>query len=49
MTTIHDAGNANKTVAHYIQKMELRKAKRTGILDLGATPGAAPEEDMINL
>ena len=48
MTTI-SVGIKNKTVAYYVCKMEIRKAKRTGILDLGATSGATPEEDMINL
>ena len=33
----------NKIVAHYVQKMELQKAKQTGILDTGSASGAAPE------
>ena len=49
MHTKTDTGITNKMVAHYVQKMEIQKAKRTGILDTGATSGAALEEDMTYL
>jgi hypothetical protein len=44
MATI-SAGTKNKAVA----ENEIQKSKQSGILDLGATSGAAPEEDMIDL
>jgi hypothetical protein len=35
----------NKVAAHWAQKMDNRRARKTGILDTGATLGVAPEED----
>ncbi len=35
----------NKVAAHWARKINNRKLRKTGILDLGATSGAAPEED----
>ena len=37
--------NLNKVAAHWARKIANRKARKTGILDLGATSGAGPEED----
>jgi hypothetical protein len=38
-------GPTNKAAAHWAQKIYNRKLRKTGILDTGATSGAAPEED----
>jgi hypothetical protein len=38
-------GLTNKAAAHWTQKIYNRKLHKTGILDTGATSGAAPEED----
>ncbi len=35
----------NKVAAHWAQKVISRRLHKTGILDTGATSGAAPEED----
>ena len=35
----------NKVALRWMRKLENRKASKTGILDSGATSGAAPEED----
>ena len=35
----------NKVAAHWERKINNRKLRKTGILDTGATSGAAPEED----
>jgi hypothetical protein len=35
----------NTVAAHWAQKLENRKAQRNGILDTGATSGAAPVDD----
>jgi hypothetical protein len=45
MTTTTATSPANKVVAHWAQKVINRKLQKTGILDDGATSGAAPEED----
>jgi hypothetical protein len=45
MNAIASKSPTNKTVAHCEQKMENRREQKTGILDTGATSGAAPEED----
>ena len=45
MTATTDIGTANKVVAHRAQKIKNRKLRKMGILDTGATSGAAPEED----
>jgi len=37
--------NLNKVAAHWARKIANRKTRKTGILDLGATSGAGPEED----
>ncbi len=38
-------GSTNKAAAHWAQKIYNRKLRKTGILDTGATSGAAPEEE----
>jgi hypothetical protein len=38
-------GPTNKAAAHWARKIYNRKLRKTGILDTGATSGAAPEED----
>jgi hypothetical protein len=45
MTATTDSGPANKVAAHWAQKIKNRKLCKMGILDTGATSGAAPEED----
>jgi hypothetical protein len=45
MTATTDIGPANKVAAHWAQKITNRKLRKMGILDTGATSGAAPEED----
>ncbi len=35
----------NKVAVHWAQKLKNRKAQRNGILDTGATSGAAPADD----
>ena len=37
--------NLNKVVAHWARNIANRKTRKIGILDLGATSGAGPEED----
>jgi len=38
--------NLNKVAAHWARKIANRKTRKTGILDLGATSGAGPEDDV---
>ena len=45
MSVLTDTHPANKVAAHWARKLENRKERKTGILDSGATSGAAPEED----
>ena len=45
MTATKDIGPANKVAVHWAQKIKNRKLHKMGILDTGATSGAAPEED----
>ncbi len=45
MSVLTDTRPGNKVAAHWARKLENRKEQRTGILDSGATSGAAPEED----
>ena len=45
MTATTDISLANKVAAHWAQKIKNRKLRKMGILDTGATSGAAPEED----
>ena len=45
MTATTDIGPANKVAAHWVQKNKNRKLHKMGILNTGATFGAAPEED----
>ncbi len=48
MITIADGQPTNKVAAHWACKLANRKARRYAFLDLGATSGAAPEEDESN-
>jgi len=45
MTSTTDIGPANKVAAHWARKIKNQKLRKMGILDTGATSGAAPEED----
>jgi hypothetical protein len=45
MTTTTATSPANKVTADWAQKVINRRLQKTGILDTGATSGAAPEED----
>ena len=45
MNAIASKSPTNKTTARWEWKMENRREQKTGILDTGATFGAAPEED----
>ncbi len=45
MIAIADDKPTNKVAAHWVHNLENRKACRYAFLDLGATSGAAPEED----
>ena len=45
MTATTDIGPANKVAAHWARKIKNRKLRKMGILNTGATSGAAPEED----
>jgi hypothetical protein len=49
MIAIADGQPANKVVAHWARKLANRKAHRYALLDLGATSGAALEEDKQDL
>jgi hypothetical protein len=40
-----DIGPTNKVAAHWARKINNRRLRKMGILDTGATSGAAPEED----
>jgi hypothetical protein len=45
MNATTDISWANKVAAHWAQQIKNRKLHKMGILDTGATSGAAPEED----
>jgi len=45
MTATTDIGSANKVVAHWARKIKNQMLRKMGILDTGATSGAAPKED----
>jgi hypothetical protein len=45
MTATTVTSLVNMVVAHWVQKIITRRLPKTGILDTGATSGAAPEED----
>jgi hypothetical protein len=45
MTTTTATSPVNMVAAHWAQKVINRRLQKTGILDTGATSGAAPEED----
>jgi hypothetical protein len=45
MLAIADGQPTNKIAAQWVRKLANRKACRFAFLDLGATSGAAPEED----
>jgi hypothetical protein len=45
MTATTATSPVNKVVVHWAQKVNNRRLRKTGILDTGATSGAAPEED----
>jgi hypothetical protein len=45
MNATTDIGPANKVAAHWARIIKNRKLRKMGILDTGATSGAAPEED----
>jgi hypothetical protein len=45
MCAIAHISPANKVTAHWVRKMDNQGARKAGILDTGATLGAAPEED----
>jgi hypothetical protein len=45
MTATTATSSVNKVTVHWAQKVNIRRLRRTGILDTGATSGAAPEED----
>ena len=45
MSVFTDTRPGNKVAAHWERKVENRRARKTGILDSGATSGAAPVED----
>jgi hypothetical protein len=45
MTATTATSPVNKVAAHWAQKVINRRLRKTGILDTGATSGAAPEED----
>jgi hypothetical protein len=45
MTATTATSPVNKVAAHWAQKVISRRLQKTGILDTGATSGAAPEED----
>ncbi len=45
MTATTVTSLVNKVAAHWVQKVINRRLQKTGILDTGATSGAAPEED----
>jgi hypothetical protein len=45
MTATTDISPANKVAAHWARKIKNRELRKMGILDTGATSGAAPEED----
>jgi hypothetical protein len=44
-TTTTDIGPTNKVAAHWARKINNQTIRKMGILDTGATSGAAPKED----
>ncbi len=49
MLAIADGQPTNRVAVYWVRKLVNRKACRYAFLDLGATSGAAPEEDKQNL
>ncbi len=49
MSAIAKGIPSNKVAAHWAQKLQNRKSSRFAFLDFGATSGAAPEEDALDL
>jgi hypothetical protein len=49
MSAIAKGIPSNKVAAHWAQKLQNRKSRRFAFLDSGATSGAAPEEDALDL
>ncbi len=47
MTATTVTSLVNKAAVHWVQKVINRRLQKTGILDTGATSGAAPEEDEV--
>jgi hypothetical protein len=45
MTTTTVTSLVNKVAVHWVRKVISKRLQKTGILDTGATPGAAPEEN----
>jgi hypothetical protein len=45
MTATTATSPINKVMAHWAQKVINRRLQKMGILDTGATSGAAPDED----
>ncbi len=45
MTATTVTGHANKDAVHWVQNLANRWSHKLGILNTGATSGAAPEED----
>jgi hypothetical protein len=45
MTATIATSLVNKAALHWVKKVINRRLQKTGILDTGATSGAAPEED----
>ena len=45
MNATTDIDLTNKVAAHWVRKINNRTLRKMGILDTGATSGAAPEED----
>jgi hypothetical protein len=45
MAATADTMPTNVVAAHWARRSHNRKLRKTGILDTGATSGAAPEED----
>ena len=45
MTVVRDTRPGNRVAAHWTRKLINRRERKTGILDSGATSGAAPAED----
>ena len=45
MTVVRDTRPGNRVAAHWARKLINQRERKTGILDSGATSGAAPAED----